>query len=51
MRATEDPEFVFVTEDGHSAGPTVGDFRRGMACLVILDASLGCGDGSYVKKC
>ncbi|MCA9659500.1 MAG: hypothetical protein KC486_14230 [Myxococcales bacterium] len=51
MRETDDAEIVFVTENGHSAGPTVGDFRRGDACLVILDASLACGDGSYVKEC
>jgi len=51
MQTTSDPDIVEVSLDGRTEGPTVSGFRRGTACLVIIDSSLGCGDGSYVRPC
>jgi len=51
MGLTEDPDIVEITYGDSTEGPTLGAFRRGTACLVVIDTNLGCGDGSYVRKC
>lgn len=51
MRRTDDPDIVIVADGKFEEGPTLGKFKRGIACLKITNPLDGCNGGAYVIPC